>query len=361
MKKRIIAMALTLCMGAVMFGCGNSGSGSTASKSETGDGAKEQSATGSTAAENAELVDGSFTVGIAQFAEHCSLDNCREGFLQGLAEAGFVEGENLTVLYDNAQADTGTASTIAGDYVSQNVDLICGIATPAAMAAYNSCMNTDIPVIYTAVSDPVLSQLANDDGTPVGNISGTSDKLPVTEQLKMIRELLPDATKIGILFTTSETNSESTIAEYKEAAGEYGFEIVESGISTIADVPLAAADLASKVDCINNLTDNTVVSALQTVIDAANKENIPVFGSEVEQVKAGCLASMGLDYIALGKQTGAMAAKVLTGEAEASQMPFETITEASLYVNTAAAEKIGMTLEESFVEGAAEVFDEITE
>lgn len=302
---------------------------------------------------------GSLTIGISQFAEHGSLDNCREGFLEGLAEAGFVEGENLTVLVDNAQADMGTASTIADDYVSQNVDLICAIATPSAMSAYNSCMKTDIPVIYTAVSDPVAAGLATEDGKSVGNITGTSDALPVTSQLEMIRSILPQAKTIGILYTTSETNSESTVAEYKKYAADYGFEIVDSGINTIADIPMAAADLASRVDCMTNLTDNTVVSALQTVLDAARKEGIPVFGSEVEQVRSGCVASMGLDYVALGKQTGAMAAKVLKGEAKASDLNYEVISEASLYVNTAAADAVGLTLDEAFVSGAAETFDEI--
>ena len=253
----------------------------------------------------------------------------------------------------------GTASTIADNFVSQKVDLICAIATPSAMSAYNSCMKTEIPVIYTAVSDPVAAGLANEDGTSIGNATGTSDALPVTNQLEMIRKIMPDAKSIGILYTTSETNSESTIAEYKKYAADYGFEIVDSGINTIADVPMAAADLASKVDCITNLTDNTVVSALQTVLDAANKEGIPVFGSEVEQVKNGCVASMGLEYFELGKQTGAMAAKVLKGEANASEISFEVITEASLYVNTAAADKIGLVLDEEFVNSAYEKFDEI--
>ncbi len=143
-----------------------------------------------------------YTIGISQFAEHGSLDNCREGFLAGLEEEGIKEGENLTVMYDNAQTDTGTASTIADKYVSSKVDMICAIATPSAMSAYNSCMNTDIPVIYTAVSDPVSAGLAKEDGTSVGNITGTSDALAVSEQLEMIRQVLPDATKIGILYTT---------------------------------------------------------------------------------------------------------------------------------------------------------------
>lgn len=307
----------------------------------------------------AETAEGEFSIGISQFAEHGSLDNCREGFLAGLAEAGIVEGENLTVSFDNAQADTGTASQIADSYVSDGVDLICAIATPSAMSAYNSCMETDIPVVYTAVSDPIAAGLANEDGTSVGSITGTSDKLPVAEQLKMIREILPDAEKIGILYTTSEANSVSTIEEYKAIAGDYGFEIVETGINTLADVDMAAADMAGKVDCISNLTDNTVVSALQTVLAYANEANIPVFGSEVEQVKNGCLASMGIDYVELGKQTGTMAAAILKGEAAAAEMNYEICEGASLYVNTEAAANLGIEFTEDYLADAAEVFEEI--
>ena len=209
-----------------------------------------------------------YTVGISQFAEHGSLDNCREGFIAGLKEAGLSEDDgNLKVLYQNAQTDTGTAGTIADSFVSQKVNLICAIATSSAAAAYNAAMDTDIPVVYTAISDPLKAGLIKEDGTNVGNITGSSDKLPVEEQLKMIRKMMPDAKKIGILYTTSEANSISTIAAYKELAPKYDFEIVDTGINTIADVDLAAADLVSKVDCICNLTDNTVVEALQTVID----------------------------------------------------------------------------------------------
>ena len=237
-----------------------------------------------------------YTIGISQFAEHGSLDNCREGFLEGLKEAGIEEDKNLKVYYDNAQTDTGTAGTIADSYVSKKVDLVCAIATPSAMSAYNSCMKADIPVVYTAVSDPVGAGLVKKDGANAGNVTGSCDLLPVEEQLKMIRAMMPEAKKIGILYTTSEANSVSTIKEYKEKAGEYGFEIVDTGINTIADVDLAASDLVGKVDCICNLTDNTVVQALQTVIEKANAKNIPVFGSEIEQVKAGCVAAMGIDY-----------------------------------------------------------------
>ena len=342
MKKFLCAALSSALVITALAGCG--GGGTDAGSAEAGSSAN----TGGDV----------YTVGISQFAEHGSLDNCREGFIAGLKEAGLSEDDgNLKVLYQNAQTDTGTAGTIADSFVSQKVNLICAIATPSAAAAYNAAMDTDIPVVYTAISDPLQAGLIKEDGTNVGNITGSSDKLPVEEQLKMIRKMMPDAKKIGILYTTSEANSISTIATYKELAPKYDFEIVDTGINTIADVDLAAADLVSKVDCICNLTDNTVVEALQTVIDKANAQKIPVFGSEIEQVKNGCVASMGIDYFALGKETGLMAAKILKGEATAQDTPYISASAAELYVNTAAAEKIGMTLDDSNVSTAAEKFD----
>lgn len=339
MKKRVLAVLMSMVfVTGMLAGCG----------SDT----KETSSSGSG--------EDSYVIGISQFAEHGSLDNCREGFLAGLKEEGIEEGKNLEVNYDNAQADTGTAGTIADSYVSKKVDLVAAIATPTAMSAYNACMDTDIPVVYTAVSDPVGAGLANEDGSNAGNITGSCDVLPVEEQLKMIRALLPDAKKIGILYTTSEANSVSTIEEYKKAAGDYGFEIVDTGISTQADVDLAAADLVTRVDCINNLTDNTVVQALQNVLEKANQANIPVFGSEIEQVKAGCVAAIGIDYYELGKETGVMAAKILKGETTAEESEYIKTADSALYVNTAAADKIQMELDQDYIADAAETFTEIT-
>lgn len=305
--------------------------------------------------------DGEIVIGIGQFAEHGSLDNCREGFIAGLAEAGYKEGENLKILYENSQADANVASQISKNFIARDVDLICAIATPMAQSAFGATKNTKIPVIFTAVTDPIKAELAKADGTPNGNTTGTSDKLPVEKQLEMIRSILPDAKKIGIMYSTSEVNSLSAIEEYKAAAPAYGFEIVESGISTIADVPLAADSLLEKVDCINNLTDNTVVSALSTILNKASKKNIPVFGSEVEQVKIGCLATMGLDYFDLGKQTGKMAAQVLSGEKKASEINFEIIEEFAFYGNSQVAENLGISLPEDLVKGAKEMFDTIAE
>ena len=336
MKKKMVTVLLTAAMVTAMSaGCGKS--------SDSGSDKKE-----------------SYTIGIEQFAEHGSLDNCREGFLKGLEDEGIKEGDNLTVKYKNAAADMGTAKQISDSLVSDKVDLVCAIATPSAQSAYNAAMKADIPVIYTAVTDPVAAELADKDGKPVGEVTGTSDKLPVEEQLKMIREMLPDAKKIGIMYTTSEANSVSAIEEYKSLVKKYDFELVEKGITTTADVSLAADDLLSKVDCITNLTDTTVVASLPTILDKANEKKIPVFGSEIEQVKIGCLAAEGIDYIALGKQTGKMAAKVLKGEAKASEQNFETITEPGFYVNNKVAENLGITVPDDLANNAVESFDEIT-
>ena len=295
-----------------------------------------------------------YRIGIGQFAQHGSLDNCYTGFVEGLAEAGLVEGENLTIDPQNAQADMGITQQIAAQFAAENVDLMVGIATPMAQACYNAADGA-IPTIFTAVTDPVAAGFVKEDGTAAGEVTGTSDALPVEAQLKMIRAMLPDATKIGILYTTSEVNSISAIAEYKALAPAYGFEIVESGISTTADIPLALDALLSKVDCLTNLTDNTVVSALALVLDKANAAGKPVFGSEIEQVKLGCAAAEGLDYIALGRQTGLMAAKVLKGEAKASEIPYEIITEPQLYVNSEALAKFGITLSDELAARAIEV------
>ena len=304
--------------------------------------------------------DAEYTIGISQFAEHGSLDNCREGFIEGLKEEGIEEGENVKIEYKNAAADQGTAKQISDTFVSDKVDLICGIATPSAQAAFNSAMNSDIPVIYTAVTDPAEAKLVDDEGNPVGEITGTSDELPIKEQLEMIREILPDAKKVGILYTTSEANSVSALSTYKKLAGDYDLEIVEKGVTQTADISLAAEELLGEVDCLTNLTDNTVVNSLATILDKANAQKIPVFGSEIEQVKLGCLAAEGLDYIKLGKQTGKMAAQVLKGEKKASEIKYETISEPGLYVNTKAAENLGITIDESLVSQAVESFDEIS-
>lgn len=340
MKKRVLAVIL----GAIMATAGLAGCGGGTGSSES-------------ASEGQEM----YTIGISQFAEHGSLDNCREGFIQGLEEEGLVEGENLEIKVNNADSDTATAAQIADTFVADKVDLICAIATPSAQAAYNSARNSDIPVVYTAVTNPEEAQLADDEGMPVGAVTGTSDQLPVQAQLEMIRELLPEAKTIGILYTTSEANSAYSISQYEKYAEEYGFTLETAGVTNTSEVSLAAASLLDKVDCLTNLTDNTVVSALPTVLDQANEKNIPVFGSEIEQVKLGCLAAEGLDYVNLGVETGKMAAKILKGEAQAKDMEYELLTDSSLYINQAVAENLGITIPDEMIENAEETFTEISQ
>lgn len=295
-----------------------------------------------------------YKIGIAQLADHPSLDNCRTGFIEGLASEGFVDGETVTVEEKSAGGDMATNTQIAQTFASSGYDLVCGIATPSAQALYAACYEKGIPVIFNAVSDPVAAKLATSETQPLDGITGISDRLPVEDQLKLIRKVLPDAKTIGIIYTTSEANSVSTVETYKQLAPNYGFEIETVGIGTEAEVAQAADVLLNKVDCISNMTDNTVVSALAVVLDKANVKNIPVFGSEEEQVKNGCIASAGLDYIELGKQAGVMAAKVLKGE-DISSMPYETLKESKLTINPSAAQKLGITFSDEITSEATAV------
>ena len=330
--KRIIAMGMAALLSAgCLAGCQNPG------------------ASGGTAGSGEKV----YKVGVVQYADHPSLDNCREGFVLGLREAGLEEGKNLELTAKSAQGNDATNIQIAQSFVSGKMDLVCGVATPSAMALYNVCYEKKIPVVFNAISDPVQAKLAKSRTEALDGISGISDALPVEDQLRLIREILPDAGKIGIVYTTSEANSVSTIETYKSLAGQYGFQIVEKGISNAAELPQAMDLLAGDADCISNMTDNTVVNNLPVVLEKAGARNIPVFGSEEEQVGNGCIASAGIDYIELGKKAGAMAARVLKGE-NISGMPYETITESKITVNPAAAEKLGIRIPES-VTARAEV------
>lgn len=288
-------------------------------------------------------------IGISQYGEHPSLDNCREGFLKGLEDAGLVEGEDYTVDYQNAGFDDNICTQIGQTFSANNVALMCAIATNAATACFAAAEDKDIPVIFTAITDPVEAKLDK------GNITGTSDKLPVAAQLDLIRKMQPDAKTVGIIYTTSEPNSVSAIREYQEKAADYGFTIDAVGVTAQSEVTQAADTLISRgVDCFSNLTDNTVVGVLASILEKTNEAGIPVYGSEVEQVTLGCVAAAGIDYYELGRQTGAMAAKVLKGEAKASEIPYETITEYGIYINSGSIAEMGLTVPEDVKEKAIE-------
>ena len=322
MKKFMaMTMAMVLAMG-TLAGCGGGGSSDTASGDIP-------------------------VIGISQYGQHASLDNCREGFLLGREEAGLVEGVDFEIDYQNAGFDDNIATQIAQNFSANDVALMCGIATNAASACYAAAEDKNIPVIFTAITDPVKAKLDS------GNITGTSDKLPIEAQLQLIREMQPDAKTIGILYTTSEPNSVSAVEEYQAKAADYGFTIEAVGVMQQAEVVQAADTILKKgVDCLTNLTDNNVVGVLDSVLEKTNEAGIPVYGSEIEQVKKGCVASAGIEYISLGKQTGMMAAKILKGEATAEEMPYETVTDFEIYVNPDAMAELNLNVA---VEGAKDV------
>ena len=289
-----------------------------------------------------------YTVGVIQYATHPSLDNCYEGFVQGLAEEGFVEGENLKIDFQNAQGDIANSDLMAKTMVTNKVDLMGAIATPAAMSQYSAAKNSDIPMVFTAVSDPISAGLVKSLDKPGTNATGTSDVLPLVKQVEMIRAFLPDAKKIGVIYTTSETNSISHLKTLEAVAAEAGFEVISVGVANSSEVASAAASVVAQgADCINNFTDNNVVDNLASVLKAANDGGIPVFGSEIEQVKLGCLAAEGIDYVALGEQTGRMAGRVLKGEA-VSEIAVEEVKESTPVYNKKVCEALGLELPETY-------------
>lgn len=297
-----------------------------------------------------------YKVGINQFAQHESLNNCRKGLIEGLKEQGFEEGKNLEIDYKNADADLSVANQIGQQMASGKNDLVIAIATPSAMASYNALLNTDIPMVYTAITDPVEAQLANEDKSSVGNVTGTSDELPVKAQLETIREILPEAKNLGILYTSSESSSVSTIRVYEKLSKEYGFNLITQVVTQSSDIPLATDNLLTKVDVVTNILDNNVVNSLPLILEKANSKKIPVFGSEVEQVKLGCIAAEGIDYIKLGKQTGIMAGKVLKKEIKPSEVDFEVYKDPNLYINKQAFEDLGIKLTNELEKRATESF-----
>lgn len=292
-------------------------------------------------------------LGICQYGEHESLDNCREGLLEGLKESGLEDEKDFFVIYQNAGYDDEICTQIGKNFSAKDVVLMCGIATNAATACFSAAQEKDIPVVFTAVTDPVRANLTT------GNITGTSDKLPVEAQLDLIRKLQPEAKKIGIIYTMSEPNSVSAIEEYEEKAEKFGFTIEAIGVKSQSEVANATDTLIlRRVDCFSNLTDNSVVGVLASILEKTNAAMIPVYGSEVEQVKRGCVASAGIDYFELGKQTGALAAQIIKGEKKAADIPYLTITEYNYYFNSSAMAKFQLAVPSEFAEKAIESVQE---
>ena len=296
-----------------------------------------------------------YEIGISQFVEHPSLDLAREGFIDQLAEEGFVENENIKIDRQNAQADFSTAQTIAQRFKQNRPDLILAIATPSAQTAAN--IITDIPVLITAVTDPVEAGIVETMESPGANITGTTDMNPVDKQLELIRDFLPEIKNLGIIYNPGEVNSTVQVEIAKEKAKEMDVNIVEATVSNSSEVSLAVSSLVGNVDAIYVPTDNIIVSAMPTVLQTAYNNNIPVFASENNSVEQGAIATLGIDYYQLGKQTGSMAAKILNG-ADPSEMSVESSEELKLYINKSSADRIGLEVPAELMDTADTIFEE---
>lgn len=287
-----------------------------------------------------------FKIGISQFAEHPALDDVRRGFEDELKSLG-VEAD---ITYKNSQGDTGVAGVIAQKFVSDKSDLIFGIATVSAQAAKQS---TDkIPVLFSAVTDPVNSQLVKTMDKVGGNVTGTTDATPMEKQLELFKKINPEIKRIGIIYNTSESNSEIQVANAKEIGTKLGLEIRAVGVNNINDIPQAVNSLVSKVDGFYTITDNIVASAINLISMAANERGLVTVGAEEAHVKGGILLTDGLSYYELGRQTGRMAKKILVDGKKPEDMPVETLANTTKVVNEKTMKKLKLNKELPVFEGA---------
>jgi len=281
-------------------------------------------------------------VGIVQLVEHNALDAANKGFVDGLAKRGYKEGENIEFDRQNAQADQSNLQNIAQRFVNNKVDLICAIATPAAQAAAN--LTKDIPIVATAVTDYQQAKLVASNEAPKGNVTGTTDMNPIKEQVDLLLKLVPNAKTIGTVYCSSEVNSETQVKLMKEYAQSKGLTVIEATVSTVNDIQQATQSLVGKVDAIYEPTDNIIASAMPTLAAITNPAKIPVICGEPNMVKAGGLATYGVDYYQLGLQTGEMAADILSGKAKPADMPIQALKEMKLTINETNAKLLGITI-----------------
>lgn len=290
----------------------------------------------------------SVSIGITQIVSHPSLDAAREGFKEALADAGY----DVTYDEQNAQGDPATATSIATTFAGAGHDLVLAIATPTAQASAQAIIDT--PILITAVTDPLEAGLVDSWESPGGNLTGTSDLNPVEEQLSLLTEIAPDAKTVGIVYSSGEVNSEIQVALAEEAAAELGLTIEVATVTTSAEVQQAAESL--DVDAFYVPTDNTVVSAFESLLQVAEADQVPVIAAEADTVERGAVATYGIDYTELGYQTGEMAVEILEG-ADPADMPIQTQEELTLVVNPAAAERLGVEIPDAVLERADTVLE----
>lgn len=289
------------------------------------------------------------TIGVLQYMEHGALDAAYEGFIAGLAEEGYIEGENIKIDLKNAQGDLTTAQTIANQYVSDDVDMMFAIATQAVQSAYNA--TKDIPILMTAVTDPVEAGVVKDWNQSGTNVTGTSDLTPVAKQMELITELVPEAKTVGVIYTTSEVNSEVQVKMAEEAASNLGLQVIRVGVTTVNDIPQAVASVIDKVDAMYAPTDNLIASSMPVLWNACLDKKVPIVAGVDTMVIDGGIATEGIDYYQLGYETGLMAAQVLEGK-DPSTMPINTLQNTTLIVNQKNAEAIGLSIPDSILKGA---------
>lgn len=293
--------------------------------------------------------DGILKVGIIQIVEHPALDAAREGFIEELASLGYIDGDNLKIDYKNAQGDMNTLNTIAQGFASDNVDMIFAIATPSAQAAANA--TKDIPILFTAVTDPVVTKLVESMEKPNGNLSGTIDAVSIEKQFEQLVQLSPDSKKIGILYNTSEINSDIQVKQAQEVASKMGLEIITKGVTTSNEIQLALNSIVDNIDALYIPTDNLIASSLPMIIPITNEKQIVVVGSEEAHVQAGALFTDGISYSALGAQTAKMANRIFKGE-NISLMPVEQLSNTQVSVNLTTAKLLGIEIPADLLEKA---------
>ncbi len=292
------------------------------------------------------------TVAITQIVEHPALDAVYQGVKDELAAQGFKEGENLKVMHESAQGNSAIASQIARKFVGDSPDVIVAIATPSAQTVAAAARN--IPVIFSAVTDPVGAKLVPALEASGTNISGVSDMLPIDKHLDMLLRVMPDAKRIGTVYNPGEANAVSLVNLLEERLAARDLELVKAAATKTSEVLGASRSLVGEVDAIYLTTDNTVISAVEAVISVGERASIPVFAADTATVSRGAVAALGFNYYNHGRQTGAMVARVLNGD-KPGDMPVETMDTLDLFVNPAAAERMGITLSDDLIQDAKEV------
>ncbi|AFA48771.1 ABC transporter substrate-binding protein [Acetobacterium woodii] len=282
------------------------------------------------------------SIGIVQYVDHVALDAAREGFISALADNGYTDGDNITIDVQNAQGDQSNLSTISDRFVSNKVDLVLAIATPAAQAIAGK--TTEIPILGTAITDYVAARLVKSNEAPGGNVTGTTDMNPISEQIDLLVKLVPTAKTVGVLYTSSEDNSVIQAKIAKEAIEKLGMKYVEVTVTNSNDVQQATQSIVSQCDAIYIPTDNVFASAMPQVENITTQSKTPVICGESGMVESGGLATLGINYSDLGYQTGLMAVKIIKGEAKPATMPIESATKFDYAINGSVAQEIGLTI-----------------